>query len=145
MGIMANIVCKTAGIAGMSAVVYDAYSLAKANSKRVSENDEADRFIKIHADTRTLTTESSINGALQNKLANMRMNTPFFSVASSVKGFIGGFLNSLSDNFIPAACASVALAAKGVTAKIGAWGLAAYGLYVVAREGFGFTKKSPMD
>lgn len=145
MGIMANIVCKTVGIAGMSAVLYDGYSLAKENSKRVAANDEADRFIKIHADTRTLTTESPINSAMQKKLADMRMNTPFFSAISSVKGFVGGFLNSLADNIVPVSCASIALAAKGLTAKIGAWGLAAYGLYVVAKEGFGFTKKSPMD
>lgn len=31
MGIVSTIVCKTAGIAGMSAVVYDAYSVGRAN------------------------------------------------------------------------------------------------------------------
>lgn len=145
MGMMANIVCKTAGIAGMSAVLYDAYSVGKVNSRRVSEDMEADHYLKIHADTRTLTNESEVNKAIQKRVKDFRMNTPFISTIGSVKGFTGGFLDSLGENIIPAACASVALAAKGAAAKIGAWGLAAYGLYVVAKEGFGFTKKSPMD
>lgn len=145
MGIMANIVCKTAGVAGISAVLYDAYSVAKVNSRRVSENDEANRYLKIHADTRTLSTESYINNAIQKKVTDWRMNSPFNSAAGSLKGFVSGFLNSLADNIVPATCASIALATKGTTAKIGAWGLALYGIYTVAKEGFGFTKKSPMD
>lgn len=145
MGIMANIVCKTAGVAGISAVLYDAYSVAKVNSQRVSQNEEANRYLKIHTDTRTLSTESYINNAIQKKVTDWRMNSPFNSAAGSFKGFVGGFVNSLADNIIPAACASVALAAKGTAAKIGAWGLALYGLFLVAKEGFGFTKKSPMD
>lgn len=142
---MANIVCKTAGVAGMSAILYDAYSVGKVESKRVSEDMEADHYLKIHANTRTLSNESEVQNAIQKKVANFRMNTPFISAAGSIKGFTKGFFNSLGENIIPAAFASIALAAKGITAKIGAWGLAAYGLYIVAKEGFGFTKKSPMD
>ncbi len=145
MGMMANIVCKTAGVAGMSALLYDAYSVGKVESKRVSEDMEADHYLKIHANTRTLSNESEVQNAIQKKVANFRMNTPFISAAGSIKGFTKGFFNSLGENIIPAAFASIALAAKGITAKIGAWGLAAYGLYIVAKEGFGFTKKSPMD
>lgn len=145
MGMMANIVCKTAGVAGMSAILYDAYSVGKIESKRVSEDMEAEHYLKIHESTRTLSTESEVQNAIQKKVADFRMNTPFISAAGSVKGFAKGFFDSLGENIIPAACASVALAAKGVAAKIGAWGLAAYGLYIVAKEGFGFTKKSPMD
>ncbi len=145
MGIMANIVCKTAGVAGMSAVLYDAYSLGKANSKRVSEDAEADRFIKIHAETRTLSTESPIKNAMQKRVAKWRADMPFMSTLYSIKGFTGGLLDSLADNIVPAACASIALAAKGTFAKIGAIGLAGYGVYQVAKEGFGFTKKTPMS
>ena len=145
MGMMANIVCKTAGVAGMSAILYDAYSVGKVQSKRVSEDMEADHYLKIHSSTRTLSTESEVQNAIQKKVADFRMNTPFISTAGNIKGFTKGFFDSLGDNIIPAACASVALAAKGLAAKIGAWGLAAYGLYIVAKEGFGFTKKSPID
>lgn len=47
MGTLANIVCKGVGIAGMSAVIYDAASVAKLNSKRVSQAMDADHFEKF--------------------------------------------------------------------------------------------------
>ena len=86
MGTLANIVCKGVGIAGMSAVIYDAASVAKLNSKRVSQAMDADHFEKVHADTRTLSTESHINNAMQKKLQNWRMNNPVISFTGSVKG-----------------------------------------------------------
>ena len=145
MGTLANIVCKGVGIAGMSAVIYDAASVAKLNSKRVSQAMDADHFEKVLADTRTLSTESHINNAMQKKLQNWRMNNPVISFTGSVKGYVGGFLGSLGDNIIPTAFASLALAAKGTASKVGAWGVAGYALYTILKEGFGFSKKSPMD
>ena len=47
MGTVSNIICKTVGIAGMSAVAYDAYSVAKKNSARVSQMETADHFEKV--------------------------------------------------------------------------------------------------
>ena len=61
MGMMANIVCKTVGIAGMSAVLYDAYSLGSKNSKRNMQKVNADHFEKVIADTRTLSSESAVS------------------------------------------------------------------------------------
>lgn len=145
MGMMANIVCKTVGIAGMSAVLYDAYSLGSKNSKRNMQKVNANHFEKVIADTRTLSSESAVSGAMQKKVADFRMNNPLISIFGTVSGFVSGALNSLGDNIIPAACASIALAAKGTLAKVGAWGTAGYGIYTVLKEGFGATKKSPMD
>lgn len=145
MGTLSNIVCKTVGIAGMSAVLYDACSVSRANSKRASQQMNADFYERIHADTRNTATESPLTSAMQKKVANWRMNNPIVSMAGSAKGYIGGFFRSLGDNLIPAALASLALAGKGVFAKIGAWGVAAYGLLTVLKEGFGVSKKSPMD
>ena len=51
----------------------------------------------------------------------------------------------MGDNIVPVSLASIAIAAKGVLAKVGAWGLAGYGLLTVAREGFGLGKNTPMD
>ncbi len=145
MGIMANIACKTAGIAGMSAILYDAYTHGKKHSKIAAENAKADHYLKIHSDTRTLSTESHLNNAVQKKVAELRMNTPIVSTIGSIKGFTGGFLDTLADNIIPVAFSSVALAAKGIAAKISAGGVVVYALYQIAKEGFGYTKKSPMD
>ena len=145
MGMVSNIVCKTVGIAGMSAVLYDSYSVAKKNSSRVAQMDNADHFEKVHTSTRTLSGESSVNSAMQKKVAEMRMDNPLFSIMGNIKGFAKGFLNTLGNNLIPVAFSALALATKGTMSKIGAWGVAGYGLFTIAKEGFGLGKQTPMD
>ncbi len=145
MGMVSNIVCKTVGIAGMSAVLYDSYSVAKKNSIRVAQMDNADHFEKVHASTRTLSGESSVNSTMQKKVAEMRMDNPLFSIMGNIKGFAKGFLNTLGNNLIPVAFSALALATKGTMSKIGAWGVAGYGLFTIAKEGFGLGKQTPMD
>lgn len=145
MSMVSNIICKTVGVAGMSAVIYDAYSLAKKNSARVSQTTNADHFEKVVSSTRTLSTESEVGGAVQKKIADLRMNNPIFSTLGSVKGFALGFLNTLGDNLIPTACAALAITTKGTLSKIGAVGVGICGLFTIAREGFGFGKNTPMD
>lgn len=140
-----NIACKTVGVAGMSAVLYDAYCLSKAQAKRTSQQDNADFYEKIYADTRYSSNESPITNAMQKKVANLRMNNPIVPTVGNIKGCITGFFRALGDNIIPAAFASLALAGKGIFAKIGAIGVAACGLFTLLKEGFGFSKKSPMD
>ena len=133
MGMVSNIVCKTVGIAGMSAVLYDSYSVAQKNANRVAQMDNADHFEKVHASTRTLSGESSVNRAMQKKVAEMRMDNPLFSIMGNVKGFAKGFLNTLGNNLVPVAFSALALATKGTMSKIGAWGVAGYGLFTVAK------------
>lgn len=145
MGMVSNIVCKTVGVAGMSAVLYDSYSVAKKNANRVAQTDNADHFEKVHASTRTLSGESSVNRAMQKKVAEMRMDNPLFSIMGNVKGFTKGFLNTLGNNLVPVAFSALALATKGTMSKIGAWGVAGYGLFTVAKEGFGLGKQTPVD
>ena len=145
MGMVSNIVCKTVGIAGMSAVLYDSYSVAKKNSIRVAQMDNADHFEKVHASTRTLSGESSVNSAMQKKVAEMRMDNPLFSIMGNIKGFAKGFLNTLGNNLIPVAFSALALATKGTMSKIGAWGVAGYGLFTIAKESFGLDKQTPID
>ena len=107
--------------------------------------DNADHFEKVHASTRTLSGESSVNSAMQKKVAEMRMDNPLFSIMGNIKGFAKGFLNTLGNNLIPVAFSALALATKGTMSKIGAWGVAGYGLFTIAKESFGLDKQTPMD
>lgn len=145
MNVVSKIVCKTAGIAGVSAALYDAYSLGKANSHRVSQQMTADHFERVHAATRTLGTESEVNNFIQGKVRDFRTENPLISVFGNIKGFVGGVLESLGNNIIPVTFASIALAGKGTVSKIGAIGVALCALYSVAREGFGLGKHTPVD
>ena len=145
MNVVSKIVCKTAGIAGVSAALYDAYCYGKANSHRVSQHMTADHFERVHAATRTLGTESEVKNFVQEKTRDFRMENPLISIFGSIKGFVGGALESLGTNIIPVIFASMALAGKGTASKIGAIGVAASALYTIAREGFGLGKHTPVD
>ena len=145
MKMVPKIICKTVGIAGMSAAIYDAYTLGSKNSQRTNQMVNADHFEKVHSSTRTLSSESSINSAVQNKIADLRMQNPLFSVFGSAKGFVSGFFNSLGSNIIPISFAALALAGKNIVSKIGAIGVAGYGLFTILHEGFGIGKSSPID
>lgn len=145
MKMVPKIICKTVGIAGMSAAIYDAYTLGSKNSQRTNQMVNADHFEKVHSSTRTLSSESSINSAVQNKIADLRMQNPLFSVFGSAKGFVSGFFNSLGSNIIPISFAALALAGKNIVSKIGAIGVAGCGLFTILHEGFGIGKSSPID
>lgn len=145
MGIVSNIICKTVGIAGMSAVAYDAYSVAKKNSARVSQMETADHFEKVVMSTRTMDNESYVGNAMQKKVADLRMNNPLFSAYGSVKGFVNGFLSTLGSNIIPVVCAGLAIGTKGFLSRLGAIGVAGCGALIVLREGFGLGKTTPVD
>ncbi len=144
MGTISNIACKTVGAVGMSAILYDAYSVATKNAERVSQMASADHFEKVHLSTRTLSDESSVNGAMQKKIAELRMNNPLFSIIGNVKGFAKGFLNTLGNNLLAVTFSSLALATKGTMSKIGAWGVAGCALFNIAKEGFGIGKNTPI-
>lgn len=142
---VANIVCKTVGIAGMSAAIYDAYSIAHHHSATGAFESSADVYEKAIAAERSNSGGSYITGAMQNKVANFRMNNPIVPIIGKTKGFIGGFISSLGENIIPITLSTLALATKGITQKTGAWGLGIYGVYQIAKEGFGLGKTSAVD
>lgn len=145
MGTLSNIVCKTVGIAGMSAVVYDAYGMAKHHANAGAANASADVYESAVAAERSNAGASYVTNAMQRKVSDFRMKNPIVPVFGKIKGFIGGFISSLGDNIIPITLCSIALAAKGGIQKAGAWGLGIYGLYQVAKEGFGMGKTTPVD
>ena len=145
MGRIGNFVCKTVGIAGVSAVLYDAFKVGSKQSYRTSQQVTADKFESIVAAQRTNSNESHVSSAIQNKVADLRMSNPVIPFFGRIKGFISGTLDSLGNNFIPVIFSSLAILTKGFTAKLGAWGLVGCGLYTVLKEGFGMGKNSPID
>ena len=145
MASVSNIVCKAVGIAGLSAVTYDAFAIAKHHSEAGAAEASADVFMKTVAAERSNSTASHVSGAVQNKIADLRMKNPVVPLFGKVKGFISGFFSTLGDNIIPIGLSSLALATKGFVQKASAWGLGIYGAYILAKEGFGMGKTSPVD
>ena len=142
---VSNIVCKTVGIAGMSAAIYDAYAMAQHHSSAGAFETSADVYEKAVAAERSNTNASYITGAMQSKIANLRMNNPIIPIIGKTKGFVTGFIGALGENIIPITLSTLALATKGIAQKTGAWGLGIYGVYQIAKEGFGLGKSSAVD
>ena len=142
---VSNIIYKTVGIAGMSAAIYDSYATARHHSAAGAFETSADVYEKAIAAKRSNVGGSHVTGALQSKIANLRMNNPIIPILGKIKGFVSGFISALGDNIIPIALSTLAIATKGATQKAGAWGLGAYALYQVAKEGFGLGKSSAVD
>jgi hypothetical protein len=141
----ANIICKTAGIAGMSAVVYDACANAKHHAHVGREEAAADLYERAFAAERTTTNQSHVTSGMQKRVSNMRMRNPILPFFGGIKGWTEGFVHTLGDNFVPVVFASLALAAKGAWQKAGAWGLAGVAVFKILREGFGVGKHTPID
>jgi hypothetical protein len=142
---IANIVCKTAGIAGLSAVIYDGYAMAKHHSDAAATEVSADIFEKAVAAERSNSSASHLTNAMQKGVADFRMKNPIVPIFGKIKGFIEGFFTSLGDNIIPTGLSAIAIGTKGKIQKAGGWGLLIYGIYQLAKEGFGLGKTSPMD
>ena len=145
MSMISNIVCKTAGIAGLSLVAYDALAMAKHHANAESASISADVFESVVAAERSNSSASAATNAMQKGVADFRMTNPIVPLVGKVKGYIQGFFSSLGDNIIPVTLSSIALASKGALQKAGAWGLGIYSGYLLAKEGFGLGKTSPVD
>ena len=142
---VANIVCKAAGISGLSIAAYDAYAMAKHHADASTASTSADTFESVIAAQRSNSSASAFTNAMQEKVGDLRMKNPLVPLFGKIKGFGEGFLSSLGDNIIPIALSSVAIGTKGFIQKAGAYGLGIYGVYLLAKEGFGLGKTSPID
>ena len=137
---IANIVCKTIGIAGLSAAAYDAYAVGKHHSAVGEKNAAGKLYADVYQDSRTLSSESHVASEIQSKVADFRMNNPIIPVTGKIKGFFHGALNSMGDNIFLVSSAALALGTKGFFSKLGAWGVAGFGLFKILKDGFGIGK-----
>lgn len=142
---VSNIVCKAAGLTGLSIAAYDAYAMAKHHADASTASVSADTFESVVAAKRSNSSASAFTNAMQEKVSDLRMKNPIVPLFGKIKGFGEGFISSLGDNIIPIALSSLALGAKGFIQKAGAWGLGIFGVYLLAKEGFGVGKTAPVD
>ena len=145
MGLMSNIICKTAGVAGLSLATYDAHKKGKVFSKSGVAMATADTYESVIATTRTMGTASATTNAMQKKVADFRTSNPLVPFFAKIKGYLKGFLQSAGENIVPVTFSAMALGGGNKTRKFGVFGLAAYSLYMILKEGFGVGKTSPMD
>ena len=145
MGIASKLICKTAGIAGLSFVTYDAIGKAKVFSKVGEQKATADTFERTIAANRTMDVSSATTNIMQAKVANFRTSNPIVPFFGKISGYFKGFIKTFSDNVVPVIFSAMALTGGQKTRKAGAIGLGAYSVYMVLKEGFGIGKSTPVD
>ena len=145
MKLIPKIICKTIGVAGVSSILYDAYNVGRAVCINTGQSVSADTFESIVSAERTTSEVSPVTSTMQKELSKLRMDNPIVPAYGRVKGFIKGSFISLGNNLVPTIFSVMALAGKNAWSKIGAWGLAGFGLYKVVKEGFGIGKNTPID
>ena len=144
LGIGAKILCRTAGIVGIGAALYDATCLTKSGARHGMLVEEGKHLEDAYFSSRIPDHVSPNESNIGETVFDLRADNPIVPIYGKIKGGINGFLKGLGNNLPIVACSAFAIAAKGVMAKIGAIGVGLIGIYQIARQGFGLGKESPM-
>ena len=140
-----KIACRTIGAAGMGLAVYDAFQVGKQYSRNVAQQEESRFLEKAYFSSRTTNTTSFVSNGMRKKTFELRAKNPLPELWGRVKGATQGALESLGNNIFTVACSALALASKGLLAKIGAIGVLLGLVYDLASNGFGLGKQNPMN
>ena len=140
-----KIACRTIGAAGMGLAVYDAFQVGKQYSRNIAQQEESKFLEKAYFDSRTTNTTSFVSNGMRKKTFELRAKNPLPSLWGRAKGAVQGSLESLGNNIFTVACSALALASKGLLAKIGAVGVLLGAMYDVVSNGFGLGKQNPMN
>ena len=140
-----NIICKTAGVAGMGLALFDAVQCAKMSGRHGAITRQADYLQKSYYNARTIDNVSANSNKLRAKTFDLETWNPLPSFFGKIKGGIKGFFYSLAVGMPLIVSSSLAIASKGFLSKLGTIGVACGLIYNIARNGFGFGKENPMS
>ena len=145
MNLAGKIICRTTGLAALGYTLYDTYECAKAGARKSGIAQQEKYLEDAYFNSRTLNDISVTQNNTREKVFDLRTRNPIPSFWGKIKGGAKSAFNTLVNYFPLLICASLAMAAKGVFAKIGAAGVALLGVLSIAENGFGFGKKHPFD
>jgi len=132
---------KTAGYAGLAAIVYDAHKFGRVRAGEARREGIATSGIDAYVSTNQLDKPSALMGKLQKARFNFSMNNKVINGVkdfyNSAKGYVKGVAESLVSNVVPLALSAAAIMTKGNVSKAASIGLAAYGGVEVAKNVFG--------
>ena len=141
---LASGVAKTAGLAGLAAIAYDAHKLGQIRASEYRKDAIGASGVDAYIDSKSLDRPSALMSKIQDARFNAEMHGKLFNgvrnAFNSVKGYVKGLGESLVSNVVPLALSAVSIMAKGKLSKGAAIGLTAYGAYDVAKNAFGIGK-----
>ncbi|MBE7710630.1 MAG: hypothetical protein E7Z92_00670 [Cyanobacteria bacterium SIG31] len=145
MRMITKIACRTIGVLGLSASLYNASRLCGQFSKNGAQYEQAKYLERRYFDARTIDTINYNDSVIQEKTFDLISRSPIPTFWGKIKGGFQGFMYGLGDSLPTIACSSLALCCKNSLAKLGAIGLGLIGCFKIARHGFGLGKVHPMD
>ena len=145
MRTITKIACRTMGLVGIGASLYDATRLSGQLSRNTAQYEQAKYLEKKYFNARTLDSTSFSRDAIQETTHNYLSKQPIPAIWGQIKGGFLGLMYGLGNNLLTISCGALALTCKNTLAKIGAAGVGLGILYTIARDGFGLGKVHPMD
>ncbi|MBE7712631.1 MAG: hypothetical protein E7Z87_02680 [Cyanobacteria bacterium SIG26] len=145
-GPTSQIIAKTAGLAGLGLVAYDAHHIGKVNADLYASHRDAVATDYYVNNSMYSTNMSKVQDGIKTKALEMQLNQGWRRFFNTGIGYIKGFGSMIVEHIIPVGLSVAALLTKGKASKICAGGLGIYAAYEVIRNFFGFgVPKGPLQ
>ena len=132
-----TILAKTAGIAGLGMVAYDAHVIGRLNADVYASERDASATSHYVNNTLYSTNMSSIQDGIKQKALDMQLDQGWRRFFNSGIGYVKGFTSMLTEHVVPFGLGLATLLTKGKASKICAGGLGIYAAYELVRNFFG--------
>lgn len=139
----ADILAKTAGIAGLGYVAYDSHLTAKIESGKMQKDIKSDSIENHYLNDMKSDNSSILQSTIKRRITDFYMDENISSPFTRVGGYIKGFSSMLVNNVVPLGLSVGAIIApKGIVSRMFGVGLLAYGGFFLAQEFLGIGKHS---
>ena len=133
------------GIATAGVMLYNAGARGSRESTKMQTAVSANRISDEYYKSMRMDGYDEFGNSLKKTFFGWSLGWGLPEFKSSIKGFVGGAVSSLSDNIIPAVLATGAILSKGRFSKVCGVGLLISGVQYVATNIMGIGKpKSPL-
>lgn len=145
-GPTSQIISKTAGLAGLAMVAYDANHIGKMNADIYASHRDAVATGHYINNTMYTSNMSKIQDRIKTTALRMQLDQGWRRFFNTGIGYVKGFTSMLTEHVIPLGLSLTALLTKGKVSKFSAIGLGAYAGFEVIRNFFGLgIPKGPLD
>lgn len=129
---------KTAGVAALGLVGYDAHNYGKLQSDVCAQSRDANVSMDLYENSQRLDSPSLIKGKMKEKIFKYELGSNFLGFFNAGIGYFKGLGSMLVDNVIPLGLGLTALLAKNKKIACGSGiALAAMGIYNFVKDGLG--------
>lgn len=139
----ADVLAKTAGIAGLAYVAYDSHKAARVEATKVQKDMKSESIEDHYLSDMKLDSPSVVKSNIKKRITEFSLDENISSPFTAAAGYVKGFSSMLVNNVVPLGLSAGALIApKGILSRLFGIGLVVYGGIFLAKEIFGVDKHS---